>query len=391
MNPWVGLMATLRGSARSVLEAPRARFPAGLIGMLTLVYAAESFVSRHDLDALNLNDWEYHSARAAASRLARGRDVLCFGDSIMKTGVLPKSVEARSGLRVYNLAICGSQAPATYQVFRRALKRGARPSAVVVTYNPILLAQPPQSSGQGLPYLASYLDALELGWRTRDAGFLASLLVRGSLPSLRGRNNLRPWIVESVAGRLWNNRYESPIYLRHWAENQGAMIMPSNPKTPRNDQNYQRTFYAPSWTPNRVNADYLRAFMTLAESRGVTVYWLIPPIVPGLQAAKAAAGFDAKFVTFARTLLARFPNLVVIDGRHADYDPTHFCDSEHLGAEGAMALSEALGDTLRHLRRETPPDRWVELPRYRRRGNAYPVEDVWTAIRRTVETQEARR
>ena len=391
MNPWVKLMATLRGIARNVREAPRARFPAGLIGMLALVYAAESFVTRHKLDALDLNDWEYHVAHASAARRARGCDVLCFGDSIMKMGVLPKSIEARSGLRAYNLAIRASQAPATYYVFRRALNRGARPSAVVVDYNPTLLARPPQINDYRWTYLLSPIDALELGLRTRDADFLASLLVQGSLPSLRARRNLRPWILESVAGRYWTKRYETPIYLRHWVENQGAMIELGNPATPWNDKQHQRTFYTPDWAPDRVNADYLRAFMTLAESHGVTVYWLIPPTVPGLQAAKSSAGFDAKYVAFAQTLQARFANLIVIDGRHANYDPKHFSDPDHLGVEAATALSEDLGDTIRRLRREIPPDRWVELPRYRRRGNAPLIEDVKMAIRRTVETQEARR
>lgn len=363
-------------------NARAGRMPAGLLGMFVLVCAAESFVGLHELDALDADDWQYQSSRRFAARLAKGRDVLCFGDSIMRNGVFPKVVESRSGLRAYNLAICGSQSPASFHVLRQVLAAGARPSAVFVEYNPTLLAQPPQLSTYRLPYLLTFLDAIQLGWKTRDAGFLGSLLVRASFPSVRGRTNLRSWMVEALAGRGSKYRDQMPVVFRHWAENGGAQVMPGKPEMPWNEDDHARYLYPPGWRPNRVNHDYVRRFFALAQAHGATVYWLIPPTVPGLQVRKERAGFDGKFLAFAKTLQREFPNLIVLDGRHAEYDPKAFFDPDHLGREAAFALSEDLGDVLRHLRRGAPADRWVILPRYRPRGRLDGTEDVFNQISR---------
>ena len=48
---------------------------------------------RLDFTTVWADDWR--CAARAATRQAKGRDVLCLGDSLVKFGVLPKVIEAR--------------------------------------------------------------------------------------------------------------------------------------------------------------------------------------------------------------------------------------------------------------------------------------------------------
>jgi hypothetical protein len=345
--------------------------------MLVLVLAAESFVKRHEVNLLDSDEWQYHLARRDSARNARGRDVLCFGDSLMKVSVIPRVVEARSGLKVYNLAMCGSQAPASYEVLRRALRSGARPSAVLVDFHAPLLAFPAAISVYRLPHLLDGGEALRLGWVARDLTLLGMMQVRQCLPSVRTRVALRAWVVSAVAGKFFVVCETMPQILRHWIAQEGALVMPSAHGRAVDVANHQRYQYPPGWAPDRVNADYVRRFLALAAANDLIVYWLIPPVQPALQAAKERAGHDAKYLKWVKDCQRRFPNVVVLDGRHAEYDPAVYCDADHLAVEGAYALSEDLGDVLRRLRRETPPDRWVALPRYRARAVDPSIETVY--------------
>jgi hypothetical protein len=341
--------------------------PAGLLGMLALVLAAESFVTRHRLDVMELHEWQYRLARRTAARAAAGRDVLYLGDSLMKVGVLPRVVESRSGLRGHNLAILASQAPASYDVLRRALAGGARPRLVLVDFYPMLLAQPPRLNADHWPHLLGFFDCLELCWKARDASLGVRLVVRESLPSVRGRVLLRLGLVAALNGSPPTIRQDTLRALAHWARYSGAQLMPSRAWPDSALEPFRRGSYPPGWVPDRVNADYLRRFLALAEAHGVTVCWLLPPAFPAIEEGNARSGFEARYLAYVRHHHARFPNLIVLDGRHAGYDPRLFFDPDHLGREGALAFSEDLGDALRHLRRGAPPDRWVRLPRYRPR------------------------
>ena len=88
-------------------DRPAARLPRGLLGMLALIAAVEGSLAAHRADFATPwgEDWRF-SAWAAREK-SPGCDVLCFGDSLVKYGVVPKVIEARTGLRSYNLATSG--------------------------------------------------------------------------------------------------------------------------------------------------------------------------------------------------------------------------------------------------------------------------------------------
>src|SRR5580693_8460636 len=89
------------------------RCPAGLIGALGLIVLLEGIVSRvparvDDRSRL-ASSWQTAMRRAAGPE-ARA-EILTFGDSLIKLGILPRVLEARLGRSSYNLAVLGGQPP----------------------------------------------------------------------------------------------------------------------------------------------------------------------------------------------------------------------------------------------------------------------------------------
>ena len=73
---------------------------------------------------------------------------------------------------------------------------------------------------------------------------------------------------------------------------------------------------------------------------------------------------------------ARYPDLVVLDGRHSGYDRSALADPMHLNGRGARVLSADVASAVdRHLDgRDLRP--WVELPAYAARRVGRPAEDL---------------
>jgi hypothetical protein len=135
--------------------------------------------------------------------------------------------------------------------------------------------------------------------------------------------------------------------------------------------------YPPGWTPYPTNLVYLDRAIALAESRGIPVFYLIPPIHPGVQLGRERRGLDAAFVGLVEKIRSRYKNVVVVDGRHAGFGHGVFADSHHLTADGAAALSAGLADTIAtRLDRPGDGERWVSLPPFREPGAKPPIEDM---------------
>lgn len=360
--------------------AKRGGSPKGLLGALALVVMIEAFVARHDLDLLDASTWQYRLVGPQTAAHALGRDVLCFGDSLTKVSVLPQVVQARSGLRVYNLAMLASQVPAHYHVLRRAIEGGARPVAVILAFHPMLLARGPDRNRAQWAYMLSLREAIELGLKARDASLLGDIVFGAIFPSVRGRHGARPWIFSALKGRESEVRSKTPTYLRHWFRNDGAQVMPAIDR-PVDAAMVQRYMYPSRWTCDRVNADYLRRFLELARDHRIVVYWLIPPVDPELQRVKECAGFDSSYANFIQKWQRQFPNVVAIDGRYLGLGHESFMDADHLGRPGAIAWSIALGDSLRRLRSSRPPaDRWIRLARSKTRVPDVAISDVLSEL-----------
>src|SRR5206468_835254 len=135
-----------------------------------------------------------------AAEKVKDCDFLAFGDSLMRHGLAPRVIRERAGLEGYNLAIAGSQVPASYMLFREAINSGARPKAVLLDLFPCLLASDPWANITNWPIVASYRDCLDMGWYAGDSKLFAALMVRKTFPSVRYRESIRVAIREALDG-----------------------------------------------------------------------------------------------------------------------------------------------------------------------------------------------
>jgi hypothetical protein len=360
----------------------KSTLPWGLIGMAILVGTIEGRAIR---------DRPHYMGTVAASarfkgqfvhRKAPGREVLCFGDSMIQYGVLPKVIERTTGRRGYNLAVQAGPAPASYFLLRRALESGARPSTIVANFAAKFLSDRPWHPGLSYPWpdLLELDEAIELSWVMRDPDLLARVLVDRCLHSCKNRYEIRASILAALRGEPTINQEVISMLWRNWNQNDGAQ---AKAKTAYREAPIPHASLADegSWTCAPSNEHYVRRFLDLAAQHRITVYWLITPLSPTTQELWHRTGNDARFARFVRSYLERYPNLVVVDARHSGFEPSVFIDGIHLDRDGAIALSTGLAEILPGgPGRPHAGPRWMELPPYREPAGDAPVEDVAKSV-----------
>ena len=357
-------------------ERPGRQVPAGLLGALVLILACEIHVDDHAIDYLSGTQWGYRIASRVASHEATACQWLCFGDSLLKLGLAPKVVEAELGLRGYNLAVAGGQAPGTYFLLRRALEAGARPRAIVVDFFPSMLATTPHFNDENWPLLTDLRDDLDLAWHLGEADEFARLAVPYLLPSTRGRTAIRFNLKLALEPSPVSMPFELRRAIRNWKANRGAEITASQPGAAHDLDTWERGFFG-EFRCLPINQVYVDRFLDLAARFEIPVFWTLPPYQPILQARTERSGFDARHEAYLRNLQKRHPNLFIIDARHAGYEPGVFVDLHHLARVGTAAFSAQIGQTIRAQLRE--PDArmaWTTLPRYTPGPEAAPLEDA---------------
>jgi hypothetical protein len=332
--------------------------------MIGLMVVIERGVDRHHLDQTMAMDWR--RAGQDARREAPGCNALAFGDSLVKVGVVPSVVEARSGLKTFNLALSGAQAPTSYFMLRRALRAGAHPDLVVVDFMPAILSQG-LDYGPALrrwPDLASPGEALELAFAARDGRFLAATLLAELLPSLKDRETIRANVLVFLRGGTPIWRSINLTAARNMNKNRGALVLPASAFQPRPDHFaiWSRDALASPRSCHPLQERYVRKFLALAAERGIPVVWLLPQIAPEAQALCEREGMDARLNRFVRRTAAEYANVVVVDARRAGYLQSDYSDISHLNRLGASVFSADLGDALKTIREAGPNGpRWVEL------------------------------
>jgi hypothetical protein len=354
------------------------RAPWALFGMLGLVAMIELAVARHDLDlTATATSCEWLATGRAARREAVNSEVICLGDSLMKLGVVPKLLQQHLGKRTYNLAVSGGRAPTSYFILRRALDAGTRPDAVLVNFKWTALRTNIRANLRVLPELVGPREHLDLAWTARDSCLLLTLMLSEVLPTFKSRFEVRANILAALQGASTSIRGPIVPWQLNWRKNNGAHLMAKNPSFRGDVNSAPNDFFLNDWSCDPINAIYLERLLKLAASRDIPVFWLITPICPAAQARQEQIGADAAYARFARAVQSRFPNLVVIDGRHAGYHDSVFFDPTHLDRQGAAAFTIDVASVVGRCLRGTPPGmRWIELPVYRDPPVDLAIEDV---------------
>ena len=346
------------------------RWPWGLLGMLALVCGVESSVARHGDEFLDMTSVTWALSDRAVRAEAPGSGVLCFGDSLLKFGLDPAEIERSTGETAYNLAVNAGRAPVSYLLLRRALAAGARPTAVLVDFEPNILSQPPLVGPELWAELAGPRDCLELAFASGGVDFPARTLVSSLFPTHRYRGQLRDSILGALGDRPVVRPDDIPALRRDALRNRGALVMPhTEGGEPVAVDPMNHAFFPGDWHCDPLNRRYLRKFFALASARGVPVFWVMTPYAAPIQSLRERHGQDATFTRFAAAVRSRFPGVTVLDGRRSGYDPSVFWDGTvHLDGLGALSLSADVGAVLkRSFAGETLPA-WVALPAYRDRS-----------------------
>ena len=184
-------------------DVPRRRVvPWGLLGMLGLIVAIETIVARDVLDFSDPVSLSWRLAARSARDEAPSRPVLCAGDSLVKHGLIPKVIAARSGLASVNLAVARGPAPATFFLVRRALEAGARPAALVVDFKPNVLVGGPRYNVRYWQEILTFRESLELARSAGSGSLFLELAVGHLLPSFRSRHEIRSNMRAALRGEI---------------------------------------------------------------------------------------------------------------------------------------------------------------------------------------------
>ncbi|WP_406696109.1 hypothetical protein V5E97_34460 [Singulisphaera sp. Ch08] len=326
----------------------------------------ESIIACHHLDFTRfyIHDWR------AIGKTVRLRSpacsLLCFGDSLVKFGVLPRVIQDQTEAKAYNVSLCGGQAASSYFLLRRAIEAESRPSTVLVDYAPHLLMAGPRHNMRQWPELLSPSEAIELGLAAKHAGFCAELALRWIFPSMKDRDEVRGNIVAAFRGRPASRRNDVMAHAEVWETNLGADVHPERPSFDGEVDLADPGYFPRNWSCHRVNEYFIHRFLELATANGVQVVWLLPPVVPKFQSRRDELGLEAKYTSFLKPLVSKYPNLTVLDARHSGYDSSQFVDPLHLSRHGAHAFSREIAVALASLRADaSPSDRWAQLPHLR--------------------------
>ncbi len=196
-----------------------------------------------------------------------------------------------------------------------------------------------------------------------------SFLAAWALPSVRARGEIRASVVSLVKGVSSQTGLFYSVNWRNWTRNQGALVFPA--RCHATEVELQALAASPAkwmtWSCEPTNAVYLRKLLDLAEAREIPVVWLIPPQHPAFIDYFNLPNYAGVRDGFIRDLVARYPQLAVVDGRRSGYEPATLADLVHLNRRGATAFSAELGRILRArlAAGSWAEPRWMTLPGFR--------------------------
>lgn len=371
------------------LWATRMRAPTGFLGMLLLVGLIERQVGRNELHftLVESENWKF-SERQARHQTAPG-SILCFGSSLVKDGLLPRMIEAKTGRKSYNLAAMNGHMPTSYYLLKRSLESGARPSAILVDCQdgPVPRADAAKQAeairvnARNWPGLLTAPEAVDLAWQARDPDLLADLLVARLVPSAKVRFEVRSAIQTCLRGEDAASIKLIASMYQNWTANLGTFVLsPGEALTDESASAPPAPLSHDQYLPNALSETYTRRFLELAAAHQVRVFWLLPPVSSQLQRERDAMGYSAYFTSRAAWIQREYPWVTVIDSRSSAYPARAFHDKAHLNRRGAYAYSSAIAQVVDQAMKRPGAPRWIEAPKFQAEPEQIAVEDIGETI-----------
>jgi hypothetical protein len=124
------------------------------------------------------------------------------------------------------------------------------------------------------------------------------------------------------------------------------------------------------WACDPIDAAFFEKFLTLAASKQIPIFWLIPPLSPEVRARRAFLHSEEAYTRFVRAAIERHRDVVVLDTRGSGYENSLYIDMIHLDRRGAKVLTGDLAAImLNRLEKSAQAPRWVEMPPFADRAN----------------------
>ncbi len=349
------------------------RLPRGFLGMIALLVLVELVFGFNSRRFANDFAWCWKDSARAAKTKALDADILCFGDSLVKFGVLPQVIEGATGRKTYNLALHGGPPAASYFLLRKCLEAGAHPSLVVVDFLPHQLERDPRHEEfqRAWPEFLTIRECADLARATGDPNFFTSTVLAMGLPSYRARVEIRGSLLARIHKRPWIASFMLRALERNWERNQGAQVLAEKSRLRDQPSWPDDAPLEKAWSVDKASLEYHERFLQLASHRGIKVCWLLPPITCHSPARRQQ--LESTYADFVRDAQRRYPNITVVDGRRSQFDRSLYVDAVHLHRQGAFALSDNLG---RILAEGLPRSSWVALADSQSRPIALALEDV---------------
>ncbi len=334
--------------------------------MIGLVLLIEGTVSRRRQELSDPVSLSWQFADRAARTESGSCDVLLLGDSLVKHGLVPSVLERESGLRNVNLSAARAPALMTYFVLRRAIDSGATPRAIVFNTKPAVLIGGVEYNAHYWPAALSARECLELGWVAGKSQLGLAVLTARLLPSLQSRLEVRSSIRAALDNTSDPILEVNRVLWRNWSVNGGANVTTlDSPYRGELSPEVRDRLHPDRWYVNTSNADGIERLLKLAAEHRIRVFWLLPPISPGLQQWRERSGSEARFEEFVRSFQAHHPGLVtVLDARRVAAEASLYVNATHLSGRGAVVLSRAVARVLKAELASPPPDdagRWIHL------------------------------
>lgn len=246
-------------------------------------------------------------------------DYLILGDSIQKTGIDPRRIDAS----LLNLGLPGGKPMGLYLLLKRYLASHKPPKTVFIYVDP---EDAHDSLFVILRFFVSIPEAMSI-W--------------GDLtPEERKIFLMRYWATLDLRKVGLTEREEYPnsndLFVKELLDHNGYMPIP-NPLTELGPDHFRKNR---SRIQSKVSFDaadmkYLDKIMELAKSKGIKVVFLGFLQPKELYAIHERTGFNADYRSFYDRLKTRYPDAGFVEKPVMHMDNSYFGDSSHLNAKGS--------------------------------------------------------